>query len=280
MKCAHCNKEKPEEAFEGKKCCPECLAYLAARTKAPPTIPGHLRCTRCANEKPEEVFDGKKKCPECRAYLAARKIAPPTLPGHLRCTKCAVEKPEAVFDGKKFCPECLTYLTARRIAPPTLPGHLRCTRCAVEKPEEVFDGKKKCPECLASNAAREHSPAGKLARYNSNCKRRGSVGEIELPDWFFILEHFDHKCAYCASTKAKVLHKDHVFPINGMNGTIGVSWLYNIVPACMKCNSSKSDNEWQSWFRSQSFYCPIREAKIQAHMDSGILHTDRDEFAA
>jgi hypothetical protein len=283
QRCTHCANEKPEEVFDGKKQCPDCRARRAARRILPPTIPGHQRCTRCAYEKPEEVFDGKKQCPDCRAAHAACDAArntSHTIPGHQRCTHCSNEKPEDVFNGKKYCPDCLATINDRRSAPPTLPGHRRCTACTVEKPEEVFEGRKHCPDCRYYRRVNYNTPAGKLASYNRTCKRRGSPGSIDMADWYFLLEHFNHKCAYCASNRMKVFQKDHVNPINGIDGTVGVSWLYNTVPACGKCNPSKSDNEWLSWFRSQPFYCHIREAKIQAHMDSKIEHTDRTEFAA
>jgi 5-methylcytosine-specific restriction endonuclease McrA len=221
-----------------------------------------MKCSYCKKEKPEEAFDnGKKTCAKCLAAVKAYQSTP-----EAKEVRKAYESTHEYKEAKKAyrpTPEAKAAKNARQSTP---------------EYKAYKKSYSSTPEAKAYKRAYNKTPEGKLVQYNANCKRRGSVGSIALPDWLCILEHFDHKCAYCTSTE--VLHREHVHPINGINGTIGVSWMYNIISACWKCNQSKRDSEWLTWFRSQPFYCPIREAKIQSHMDSGILHTDRTEFAA
>ena len=51
---------------------------------------------------------------------------------------------------------------------------------------------------------------------------------------------------------------EHVVPIS-KGGAHDIS---NIVPACQKCNASKTDHEMEQWFRSQSFFSELRLHRI------------------
>lgn len=63
---------------------------------------------------------------------------------------------------------------------------------------------------------------------------------------------FSNKCAYCLIdlVDSVNLSWDHVIPISkGGTHTPG-----NLVPCCLKCNSSKSDSDIVEWFSSRSFF--------------------------
>ena len=67
-------------------------------------------------------------------------------------------------------------------------------------------------------------------------------------------------CAYCGD-KPNYLTIDHVKPrIHG-----GDSMRNNLVPACRTCNANKgSSRDWQSWYKSQSFFCVQRASRIES----------------
>lgn len=67
---------------------------------------------------------------------------------------------------------------------------------------------------------------------------------------------FGEKCAYCGC--GGDMQIEHVNPI----ARGGWHVLSNIVPACKQCNHSKRDHLVEGWYRSQSFFCEKRWAKI------------------
>lgn len=82
-----------------------------------------------------------------------------------------------------------------------------------------------------------------------------------------IKECWDHRCAYCNGVPIddRSLTQDHIRPRS--HG--GQDLTSNIVPACERCNSHKGSTDWRTWFRRQVFYCPVREAEIEAWMAQG-----------
>jgi len=71
-----------------------------------------------------------------------------------------------------------------------------------------------------------------------------------------IKESFDYKCAYCGSREDLTL--DHIVPrYAGGSDDTG-----NLISCCNDCNRSKSHENWQSWYRRQSFYDPYKEQRI------------------
>jgi 5-methylcytosine-specific restriction endonuclease McrA len=243
-RCPHCRKDKPEGIFHGKKWCPECLAWSRAYLKAYRTNP-EVRAASRAYDKAR--YSEPEKGEAKKAYQKARRANP--------------EKKEAIK----------VYMNAYR-SDPEKKEAMKTRKKVYDSDPEVKEARKNFMKTY--NHAYLKTPAGKLSAFNARCKRRDSIGFTTLADWLFIQEHFNRKCAYCASSRSKILQREHVIPVSSG----GVSWLYNLVPACKKCNNSKHNSDWLTWFRSQPFYCAIREAKIQAHLDSKLEHTDRTEF--
>lgn len=64
------------------------------------------------------------------------------------------------------------------------------------------------------------------------------------------------KCVYCDKPYTAI---DHVHPI----ALGGGDDLYNLVPSCKSCNSSKNCKPWKKWFRHQPFYSLKRETLIE-----------------
>ena len=82
---------------------------------------------------------------------------------------------------------------------------------------------------------------------------------------------WDHRCAYCNGTPIDELSLDHIKP----KARSGQDLTSNLVPACTRCNSDKATREWREWFRLQDFYCPVREAEIEAWMTTGDRHVEQ-----
>jgi hypothetical protein len=93
-----------------------------------------------------------------------------------------------------------------------------------------------------------------------------------------IKESFDYKCAYCGSREELTL--DHVVPkcAGGLDET------RNLVSCCFECNKSKSQENWKSWYKRQSFYDPYKEQrilewqKLNTSNFSSYVETERAKF--
>lgn len=75
-------------------------------------------------------------------------------------------------------------------------------------------------------------------------------------------------CAYCGKSHGENGHPihltiDHVKP----RAHGGNSMRANLIPACFRCNAAKgSVRDWQTWYRSQNFFCAQRAARIETWM--------------
>jgi len=67
------------------------------------------------------------------------------------------------------------------------------------------------------------------------------------------------KCVYCGK---KAILADHLHP----RATGGTDAKNNLVAACWRCNSTKSDAAWHLWYRAQQFYAQERAAYIEGIM--------------
>jgi len=85
-------------------------------------------------------------------------------------------------------------------------------------------------------------------------------------DWAKVKKHFKERCVYCGKKEgAEVkLEKDHAIPINRQ--WLGLSRPGNIVPACQKCNSEKSDRHFVRFCRRQAIKGREAETAIKEYM--------------
>ena len=81
---------------------------------------------------------------------------------------------------------------------------------------------------------------------------------LTFDEWQKNLEYFDYSCAYCGSREN--LTKDHIIPVT--KG--GATSKQNVIPACLSCNSARSNREFTAWFKKQSFFT---EEKLKRIMD-------------
>jgi 5-methylcytosine-specific restriction endonuclease McrA len=98
-------------------------------------------------------------------------------------------------------------------------------------------------------------------------REKKQVDTLNGEQWTFILNQFNHSCAYCGDRRY-TLTQDHFIPL--ING--GGRTLQNIIPACLICNSSKNKKDFFKWYRSNENYCYKRENKILSHLYSMETH--------
>lgn len=71
--------------------------------------------------------------------------------------------------------------------------------------------------------------------------KRNAAGSLTAAEWRAILKKYKNRCAYCGEKpKGESLTQDHVVPLQG-KGVKGTHYAFNVVPACRKCNSAKSN---------------------------------------
>lgn len=157
-----------------------------------------------------------------------------------------------------------------------------CTNTARRNSESNKLRKKKYYEahkeeiCLKAREYREskHKAGtfieGKRDSVKQRCKsqrrkalKRGLTATFNFTQWEECKNFFNNRCAYCG--KEDGLAQDHFIPL--ANG--GGYDKFNIVPACMMCNSHKRDLDFFEWYRQQDFYSKEREQKILKYLGYG-----------
>jgi len=71
-----------------------------------------------------------------------------------------------------------------------------------------------------------------------------------------IFAAWESRCAYCEKPDPRTL--DHVVP----KSKGGMTVRSNLIPSCGDCNLSKSNERWDIWYRSQTFWTQDKELKI------------------
>lgn len=76
-----------------------------------------------------------------------------------------------------------------------------------------------------------------------------------------IKKEFNNECAYCGASDV-VLIAEHLIAKSKPNTS---DCVFNIVPACMKCNESKDDRKASAWYSEQDFCNEDRWSRIVDH---------------
>lgn len=225
------------------------------------------------------------------------------MPTKQRCKICGTLKVLAEYEPalkvkgvqryKHTCLECMNIKKAKQFtkdvkvvevihAAPTIDtmdqedyreGYKMCNKCGEEKPIDAFfkdrvsNGRQTyrsdCKLC-AQEAAKT-----RIARYKS--KKRNLVDTLTDEQWTAALEHFNHRCAYCIDGAAEC--QEHCTPVD-KGGSYSAS---NIVPACLKCNSSKGARHLKFWWKQQTFFTPEALAKVENWLQAQLL-LENQEF--
>jgi len=75
-------------------------------------------------------------------------------------------------------------------------------------------------------------------------------------EWQDTLKEFNYSCAYCGEKTE--LEKEHFIPVSKDGGYT----VDNMLPACLKCNRSKYNNDFFEWYPDYEFYDEEREIHI------------------
>lgn len=149
------------------------------------------------------------------------------------------------------------------------PKKYKCICCGKERPEtefyrEAYTNKRlnQCKYCTNVKRRVQRDKA-KHGKFISKEKIRGmETPDYAFKDWIDVMVHFQGSCAFCGKAEGKAkkdkLDRDHVVAIS--KG--GKTERKNIIPACRKCNRGRGNKDWREWFKEQSFYDPVMEARI------------------
>lgn len=118
----------------------------------------------------------------------------------------------------------------------------RCRICKQYKHVDLFeiDSRKKdkyTSRCRACKNDLDDKASRTYRRLRLKSNKLGIPMEVTTKEIRLLLNVFDGCCAYCSKRpeKAKNLHLDHLVPLS--EG--GRNTLANLIPACIRCNSSK-----------------------------------------
>ena len=192
------------------------------------TSPATKTCTKCGATKPLSDFHRDRTKPDghrarCKACFLAAQAA--------RRRRLATSGP-TIARNEKWCPSCRRTLPADAFhSARTSPDGLayRCRSCAAEQ---------------SRRWAREN-PDAKRAK---DARRRARKAAATVEDFSAadLATSWDERglyaCVYCGGPAE---HADHVVPLSrGGAHVVG-----NLVPACAKCNTSKSARTLPEWRR-------------------------------
>ncbi len=88
------------------------------------------------------------------------------------------------------------------------------------------------------------------------------INDLTIDQWNRCLEEFKFCCAYCGKKLVQITI-DHFIPLSN-NGELSV---WNVLPCCFSCNSSKNNKDFFEWYSKQSFYNKLREKKILKYLN-------------
>lgn len=161
-----------------------------------------------------------------------------------------------------------------------------CEDCGRELPLSEFpkNGKHKDgstrrrPDCkLCYSLKRSKCTRKRLKKFLNNDKTRtGTEPELSLMDWATSMVYFNGVCMYCgkpAPIKGQ-LTKDHIIPISHGGHTEKT----NIGPCCRYCNTSKNNQDMETWYRKQKFFDDKQLQKIQEWTDGKVENVEMELF--
>lgn len=274
--CCICKKEKPVESFSKsrrekdglKKYCKECAAAESKRYR----------------EKHRQEINERKKGSYWRSKdRAEERTAAQLAEGFRVCTCCGVRKPITDFGQRgnggfySQCRSCVNELTKQYAAENHDLVIERKRRYHKEYKAKIDEYnrqyykshsgeiKQRVRDWEAANPERRRENEI-IGLHDRRFRKAGLNSKFTRGDWKTCKEYFTEdgeiRCAYCGKPIKRVTI-DHVIPITSGGGNA----IDNIVPACSRCNSSKSSRPFEEWYREQPFYSQDRENKIKTYLN-------------
>lgn len=199
------------------------------------------------------------------------------------CSKCGISKPETeeffrkrgTTDRGGLRPDCRDCSTARdrayyeanreRVRAMQAAHYPKKRAYMLEYKRAYYRTERGKAVIRRANRKWSQSPEGRMRLAMLQQMRRARVAGLESAftehDWTLCLEWFERRCAYCGA--GGDLHQEHVVPVG--SGGPYVPW--NIVPACLSCNSSKHDKPLDEWFPRQASYSEERVEMIVSYLE-------------
>lgn len=171
------------------------------------------RCRECGDVKPIEAFNIDASRADGRGYICreCRRTSPINTPNR-------VERSAARKIGMAWCKDCGKWLLQTQVRNGVCRSHQR-----------VIDRRKYAEDADYRSRRRAHV-----------VRRRRGVEPVPNIGIEYLTEFFEGQCAYCDDPATTW---DHVHPV--VNG--GKTEPGNIVPCCVRCNSSKRDRDLCEW---------------------------------
>lgn len=246
--------------------CPECLknSRMALREKHKPPPQTIKTCKKGLHQYPAEC----KRCPECAK--AGEKHRRSQATGQIKTCKKGLHQ---YLDTEKQCPDCAR--ESKKLYNQTPKSKQEQKRFREQNKELISalnkawrtspagQAYRKSPEAKAKIKEWKQSPIGKISMSVSSGKRTiiAAGGDLTKEQVLERLEEFNHCCAYCSikllTSKDGVnqwhpqyQNIDHIVSLLDKNGTPqGEHTKINVIPACYRCNDSKSNRDVWIWMK-------------------------------
>jgi 5-methylcytosine-specific restriction endonuclease McrA len=138
-----------------------------------------------------------------------------------------------------------------------------CTVCPRDVPT-LLDGlycSFRCRSVGKKKKAKQRKPLTTGSR-ERKARIRGMVKSYTQEDWQKALSYFENKCAYCG--KSGHMQQEHYYSV--LDG--GTYTPDNIIPACSKCNSSKSNKDPLEWLLTKQEHGLVTMWKISQYFST------------
>lgn len=185
-----------------------------------------LLCIHCQSEKDESSFNLalKRRRSLCHSCRAAANHA-----GYMR------HRTKKLAASKRY------FKTYKRHSPPQ--RRTPKSKEAVAAYNQAYYRKNAQIHMLKKRAYNKiHPEVGVLVYHRRRTRLAGAQrNTLSVAQWREILQVFDYRCAYCPPTcvecenKTHSLQREHITPVIEQGDT----HIWNIVPACISCNSKK-----------------------------------------
>jgi len=116
---------------------------------------------------------------------------------------------------------------------------------------------------------KEHRQSLVINEQRRSAKKKQLPSTLTIEQWNYAKEYFDNRCAYCGE-EVKLVQEHFVALSKGGEYTIN-----NIIPSCIRCNSSKGTKIFIEWYKKQKYYSQERELKIYEFLNNKTKENDK-----
>lgn len=228
----------------GAKRCESCAKLQVKKTSSARSV-GNTACTDCK----EPIVSISKRIKYCEKCARIRELASKKKYNHkesakvLRCETCTFR-----LDDSGACSRCITKQAEEQSE------RERAKRLADRLCMDCFDAighrVSKCVRCepcqhihwreQIANWWPAHRDKRRAKNRNRRAMERNQGPGVSEKEWNEILSRHDGGCAYCENAAETM---DHILALSkgGMHAP------ENVIPACLKCNSSKWNSDQVEW---------------------------------